>query len=178
MVDTTCTSWQLVGQQLCCGHLLHPQHDQRVEVSRDLAGFGGRADPRFHVGPGLRVRRHLKSGATGLVQQRDELVADQLVELVGVDGDPPRSDLARQSTPWPELVQAAGHAGEIREHGVAHRARHLVVRQRIEPDIDDPAQIDHRGPVEHRPPVGRIIERRRQQRRSAPGGELLHQGQK
>jgi hypothetical protein len=85
--------------------------------------------------------------------------------------------LARQSAACAELVEAAGHAGEVGEHRVAHRRGHFVVGQRVEPDVDDAAKVDHGRPVEHRAPVGRIVELGREQRGRATGGELLHQRQ-
>ena len=90
---------------------------------------------------------------------------------------PPRRDLARKAAPGAELVEAPGHAGEIGEHRIAHRGGHLVVGQGIQSDVDDAVQIDDRGPVEHGPPIVGIIKIRRQQRRSAPGGEFFQEGE-
>ena len=139
MVETTRTSGSWLGQQLRRRHLLHAQHDQGVEVAGDLAGLGLRADARLHVRPGLGIGRDLKTRAARLVQQRDELVADQLVELVGVDRDAARQGLARQAPTDAELVETARYAGQVGEHGVAHRCGHLVVGQGVQPDVDDGA---------------------------------------
>jgi len=51
------------------------------------ARLGAAADARLHVRLGLGVRGDLKNSPACLVQQRHELVSDQLVELIGVQGD-------------------------------------------------------------------------------------------
>ena len=82
---------ELVGQKFGRGGLAHPQHEQVVEVADDLTGLRAGADLGLDVAHGLGVGRHLHTRAARFVDHGDELVANQLVELVGMQVD---ADLA------------------------------------------------------------------------------------
>ena len=143
--------WQLVGEHLRGRELLHTQHDQGVEVAGDLSGLGPRADTRLDVAPGLGVGGDLKAGAARLVDHRDELVADQLVELIGMQADAQLLRCLvqfRQAAGLAVLVEITGDRDEVGEHRVADRAGHGGIRQRVQTDIHDRTAADHRAPVE------------------------------
>ena len=141
---------QHVGEQF--GGLLRPdaEHVNRVEVALDLLGLGAAADPRLDVGPGLGIGGDLEAGAAGLVQHGDELVADQLVEFVGMDADGRNPDAVRaRHVGMGSLgVELAGHGGEVREHGVAHGGRHGDVLECRQAHVDDASLADDAHPVE------------------------------
>src|SRR3546814_15765122 len=79
--------------------------------------FRSIADARLDVAQGLRVGRHLHAGTAALVDHRNELVAHEFVEFVGVDVD--RNLGARRGAGPPvvdaELVDVAGDRDQIAE---------------------------------------------------------------
>ena len=113
-VETTCTSGSWLVNSSAVATSFTRNMIRGVEVAGDLSGLGGRADAGFQVRPGLRVRRYLKPRPARLVEQRDGLVADQLVELVGVDHDVPRRDPAGRAAAAAEskLLTNSGAASD------------------------------------------------------------------
>ena len=169
---------ELVGEDLGGFGVLDPQHDQVVEVALHLAGAGFVAEFHLHVRPGLGVHRHLERGATGLVEQRHELGADQLVEFVGMDAHPALWHLhGGQAMVEAVFVDAPGDGGQIGEHGVAHRRRHFGVGQGIQPHIHNAAFADDLVPVDNGTLIVAIVIIRRQQLTDLAGGELFDERQ-
>jgi hypothetical protein len=89
-----------LGEQFSSGGFAHPEHLQGVEVADDLASLGAVADSRFDIAEGLGVGRHLDAGTAALVDQRNELIAHQLVELIGVQVDRQFVTALPDRQPW------------------------------------------------------------------------------
>ena len=79
--------WQLRGQHFGSRFQFDPQHNHGIEVAAHLLGLGFGTDFGLHIRPGLSIGGNLVACAAGLVEHGDEFVADQFVELVGMDGD-------------------------------------------------------------------------------------------
>ena len=170
---------QLARQQFGGRRLAHAQHEQVVEVADDLAGLGPVADARLDVGERLRVGGDLHTGAAALVDHRDEFIAHEFVEFVGMDVD--RHLRARrrtgQSVIDAEFIDMPSDGDQIREHRIPDGRGHLRIGERVQADIDHRALADDLHPIENRTRVVEIGVVRGEQLCDLAGGELFQQGQ-
>ena len=157
--------------------VLDAEENEGVEVAEHLRGIGLVAEACLKIGGSLGIGGNRDVGTTGLVERGNEVLVRRFIGFVDVDADravAARARNVRQPLAAPFLVNPPVLRGEVGKHGGADGACHFLIRQRIQPDIDNAAGKHDAGPIED---IARGVEKiGGNQLRHRAGGHFFEEG--